>query len=286
MGHSSGRGRGGEFLESCRDGFEAFVQGGGSGGEADGFDAFEPLFADVIGAFNVVGAATVQFCGAGKLGGVVGISPADGEDEFRGAAEFIECFLTIFRGMTNGVVKDDFDLGSLATDLGDEGADFVDGLGGLGDDAEAFDVRDFGNVFATQDDAGVWEIALKAANFDVAFFANDDGEVTLGDEFREFSVGNFDERAGGVEDLIAGIAPAVAIAIRGAVGGDDDMGGWRCQGIEGAVLRALGGETGSHGGVVGELAEDGGGLASEETFGGLDGLADAEAHAGVLGDEE
>ncbi len=124
--------------------------------------------------------------GAGELGGVVGVFSADGEDEFGGLAEFVEGGLAIFGGVADGVVENDFDFGSLLADFIDEGADAVDGLSGLRDDAEAFDVGDLGDVIGVEDDAGIWEVSLQAADFDVTFFANDDGEVSLGDKFREF----------------------------------------------------------------------------------------------------
>lgn len=56
--------------------------------------------------------------------------------------------------------------------------------------------------------------------------------------------------------------------------------------MEVAGLRAEGGELGGDGGVMGELPEDGRGLFFEGGLGGLDGLADAETHPGVFGDED
>lgn len=173
----------------------------------------EPFFADLFGALDVICLASELAGGAGELGGVVGIFSANGEDELGGAAEFGERSLAVFGGVADGVVEDDFDLGALFTDFGDEGADAVDGLGGLGDDAEAFDLRNAGDVTGMQDDAGIWEISLEAADLDVAFFANDDGLAPIGDEFGKLGVGDFDEGAGGIGDLVSGLLPAFAVAI-------------------------------------------------------------------------
>ena len=46
-------------------------------------------------------------------------------------AEFDERSLTVFGGVTDGIVEDDFDFGALSADFLDKGADAVDGLGGL-----------------------------------------------------------------------------------------------------------------------------------------------------------
>ena len=47
----------------------------------------------------------------------------------------------------------------------------------------------------------------------------------------------------------------------------------------------MGGEVGFDGGIVSQLSKNGGGACLEDLLGGLDGLADAKAHAGVLCDE-
>ncbi len=73
-------------------------------------------------------------------------------------------------------------------------------------------------------------------------------------------MGDFDEGAGGVGDFVACVFPAFAIAVSGAMGGDDDV--WRGGGFGGEVTgpSALIGEAGFDGGIVSEFAEDGGGL--------------------------
>jgi len=50
---------------------EALVESGGAGGEADFLEAFEPFWADLFGALDVVGGAAELAGGAGELGGVV-----------------------------------------------------------------------------------------------------------------------------------------------------------------------------------------------------------------------
>ena len=174
-----------------------------------------------------MGFATELAGGAGKLRGVVGVFASDGEDEFGGVAEFVEGGLSIFGGVANGIEINDFDFGPLLADFIHEGADAVDGLGGLRDDANAFDMRDGGDFIGVENDAGLWEVSLKAENFDVSFLADDDGLEALGDYFGELGVGDFDERAGGVGHLVTGLGPALAIAISGSVRRDDNMLGGR-----------------------------------------------------------
>lgn len=56
--------------------------------------------------------------------------------------------------------------------------------------------------------------------------------------------------------------------------------------MEGAFLGSEGGEFGADGGIMGELAEDGGGPFFEKLLGGLDGSFYAETHAVVVCDED
>ena len=132
-----------------RAGFECAVEGGGASGEADFGDALKPFGADVRGVLNVVGAAAELSGGVGELRGVVGVFSTDGEDELDRLAEFVKGALTVFGGLADGVVMNDFDFRSLSADFCDEVTDAIDGLGGLRDDAKAFDVgevRDFARV--------------------------------------------------------------------------------------------------------------------------------------------
>jgi len=96
-------------------------------------------------------------------------------------------------------------------------------------------VGDFADVIGVEDDAGVWEIALEAADLDVAFFTDDDGEVAFVDELGEFAMGDFDKGAGGIGDAVAGVLPAFAVFISGAVSGDDDV--WSGGGAAGEFSR-------------------------------------------------
>lgn len=57
----------------------------------------------------------------------------------------------------------------------------------------------------------------------MSFLSNDDRLESLGDNFGQLGVCDFDERAGGVGDLISCIGPTLAVTIRGAVCGDDDL---------------------------------------------------------------
>jgi len=164
--------------------------------------------------FDVVGFATEFARGAGKLRGVVGVFSADGEDEVGGMTEVDEGCLAVFGGVADGVVKDDFDLGSLTADFLDEGADAVDGLGGLITD-----------VIWMNDDAGIWEVTLEASDFNMAFLSDDDGEVATGDEFGEFGMSDFDKGAGGISDAVTGFFPALAVFVSGPVSGDNDVWG-------------------------------------------------------------
>mgnify|MGYP002805543428 CR=1 FL=1 len=54
--------------------------------------------------------------------------------------------MPVFGGVADGIIVDDFGFGALFANFADESADTVNGLGGLGDDAEAFDIREIGDV--------------------------------------------------------------------------------------------------------------------------------------------
>lgn len=76
-----------------------------------------------------------------------------------------------------------------------------------------------------QDDHGVGEISLEAADFDVSLFSDNDGLESLGDELGELGVGDFDEGASGIDDAVSLLTPAIAVVVGGTVGGDDDLAG-------------------------------------------------------------
>ncbi len=46
---------------------------------------------------------------------------------------------------------------------------------------------------------------------------------SLSDNFGQLGVCGFDERAGGISDLLSGIVPTLAVTISGTVCGDDDL---------------------------------------------------------------
>lgn len=137
----------GKFFEPGDDFFEAFVERRGSSGDAYPCDSIEPLWIDVVRAFNVVGFATQLPGGAGELGGVVGIFSSDCEDQLGGVAEFMKRGLPVFGGVADGVEISNFDIGSLLANFVYESANAVDGLGGLRDDANSFYMRNGRDVF-------------------------------------------------------------------------------------------------------------------------------------------
>lgn len=241
----------------------ALVERGGAGSDADPGNALEPLFADVVRAFDVSGLASELTGSAGELSGVVGVFSSDGQYELDRLAEFVERGLPVFGGVADGIIVDDFGFGALFANFADESADTVNGLGGLGDDAEAFDMRETGDVIRMKNDASVGKVSLKAADFDMSGFAHDDRLVAFGYHFGELGVCDPDKRAGGVGDLVAGLVPAFSIAVRCSVSGNDDVLGGSGFPLKFCGSCPLGCETGFYGGIVGELAEDASGSLRE-----------------------
>ena len=109
------------------------------------------------------------------------------------------------------------------------------------------------DVIRVKNDLGLWEISLKTADFDVPFLSNDDRLESFSDNFGQLGVCDFDERAGGVSDLIAGIAPTFAVAISGTVCGDDNLLGGSLRFFEWRSSCAFGSEPRFNGRVVGKL---------------------------------
>ena len=64
--------------------------------------------------------------GAGELGGVIGIFPADGKDEVGFATEVVKSSLPVLGGMTHRVHVNHLDFRALPLDFSDQGADVVD----------------------------------------------------------------------------------------------------------------------------------------------------------------
>lgn len=141
------------------DRLKAFIEGGGSGGESDGGQSFEPTLLDVGRMFDVVCRAAEASGGAGQLGGVVGILATDGEDEVGLLAEVVQGRLAVLRGLTNGVGIDHFGIRALPSDFPKQRPDMVDRLGGLGNEADFFDVGEFWDVAEVEDHPGVGKIA-------------------------------------------------------------------------------------------------------------------------------
>ena len=109
------------------------------------------------------------------------------------------------------------------------------------------------DVIGMKNDPGLWKISLKTANFDVSFLSNDDRLKSLGDKFVQLGVCDFNERAGGVGDLISGIGPTLTVTISGAVCGDDDLLGGGLRFFEWRSSCTFGSEPRFNGRVVGKL---------------------------------
>lgn len=136
-----------------------------------------------------------------------------------------------------------------------------------------------------ENDDGLWEVANEAAHLDVLALSDDDGLVAIAYECGECVMRLSNERAGGVDDVVAGSLPSSAILIGSAVGGDGDLnGGGAVQVVEIAFSGTDGGQMAIDDGIVDELAENGQRGALRGGVGGTQGVADAEAHAVMLGE--
>jgi hypothetical protein len=136
-------------------------------------------------------------------------------------------------------------------------------------------------------DDGLWMIADKATHLDVSVLTDDDGLITFTNEHSESLVGLVNERTGRVGDLVAVLTPPFAVRIRGTVRGDDDvMRGRTAEVVEIAFASADGAEVAVHELVVHELAEDGDRLAFGGIVRGAEGVAHAEAHTVMFGEDD
>lgn len=116
--------------------------------------------------------------------------------------------------------------------------------------------------------------------------ANNNRLEPFGDHFGEFGVCHFNEWAGGISNLISSFGPALAIAIRGSMGGNDDVLGRSLRFFEWCGAGPLRSESRFDSRIVGQLPQNGSGVFFKNALGGFDGLSDAEAHAGVFRDED
>lgn len=147
--------------------------------------------------------------------------------------------------------------------------------------------RDLREVGLLEHDDGLRKVADETANFNVLALTDDDGLVTIADERGEGVMRFFNERASGVDDGVTGVLPCLAIFVGGPVGGDGDL--VRRGGLEVVEIAALSAdcvEMAINERIVNELAEDGQRGALRGGVGGAQGVADAEAHAVMLSEDD
>ena len=186
---------------------DGFFQRAGAGGEADDFSFAEPFRSEVFGAFDVVDGEAGDPGGGGELEGVVTVASADYDEGIAFGDEFAQGVLAVFRGLADGVAEMHFALRSCAAESGDEGLDFFERLRGLGDDTVTLTRRQSGEVGFGFEDVRFGKIAGEAEDFDVAAFADDDGEVAELHERFELIVRVADERARSIRDAETGGTP-------------------------------------------------------------------------------
>ena len=98
-------------------------------------------------------------------------------------------------------------------------------LRGLRNDAEVRMCGDLTEITFFQDDHSLRKVANQATHLDVLPLADDDGLVAIAHECGERVMCLPHERAGGVDDLMAGVLPSAAMVIRSTVGGDGYLNG-------------------------------------------------------------
>lgn len=275
---------GSHLAEAVHHGGDGFIEGGGAGGDADIGDAGEPLFAEVVGRFDLMGTAAETGGFFGELAGVVAIAPADDDHHGAALANFLQSGLALFGGMADGVDEAHLGAWMLALDSGDQLQHTVKRLRGLGDHAEPRRGWNLKNIDLIEHDTGFWEIADQATHLDMLPLADDDGVVTLCHECGECLMRLLHERAGRVRDRVARFLPSLPLHIRRSMGGNDDaLGAGGVMSFELATADAERLQMGIDDGVVDELSEDGDGFAHGGVMRGAESVTHAEAHAVVLG---
>ena len=119
-----------------QNGIETFVERRSSRSQADAFSAFQPFFLNVRGVFDVISVTSKAPGGAGELGGVIGIFPADGKNEIGFATKVVKSSLSFLGGITNRVHVNHLDFRPLPPDFSDQGVDVIDRLCRLGDEPD------------------------------------------------------------------------------------------------------------------------------------------------------
>lgn len=223
----------------------------------------------------------------GKLARVVAVAAANDDDVVAMANQVVHGGLALLGGMADRVDETHLRAAMKAFDRLNQPQRVFNGLRGLRDDAELAMRRNLREVGFLEHDDGLGKVANKTANFDVLALADDDGQVTIADERGEGVVRFFDQRAGGVDDGVTGVLPRLAVFVGGPVGGDSDLvrrGGLEV--VEIAALSADCDEMAIDERIVNELAEDGQRGALRGAVGGAQGVADAEAHAVMLSEDD
>ncbi len=218
---------------------------------------------------------------------VVTVRSSHDDDDLHLAAEFFESELTILSRLTDGVDETHVTVREARLDESHEMGYAVCGLGGLRDHTESLMRRERGDVLRVDDDVRLREIAGEAEHFHVVALADHDGVVALQHKLGQGSVGLAHQGTGGIRDSETLGFPCHAIALGGAVSGDDDLG---CGGVPVVSEVTL---TDSHlvelcanDLVVNELSEDGGGSLSGSFVSGLEGVTHAKAHAVVFREDD
>jgi len=213
------------------------------------------------------------------------VRSADDDHDVGNAGEFLSGGLALFGGKADGVDETDLGIRKPGSQSLDECLDAIDGLRGLGGDAETITVREGVDLRFGEHDMERFEVLGDTADFHVVVFADDHGVVTFGDEGTDGAVGDVNEGAGGFDQAVTAGGDGGETFLGGAVGGDENgLGG---DGIEVLFeLDAAAAEVGEDRFVVDEVTENGEGLCVGVAMGEIEGVANAEAHAHVLGAQD
>jgi len=238
----------------------------------------KPISVQVGCGLDVMDAGAMAAAGGDEFMRVVAVRAADDDDDVTLLRELDGGVLAQFGRLADGVHEADFRFGKALDEEPDELTHFVDGLRGLGDDAEAGAFGERMNILLAQDDIELREIFRHAADFHVVALADDDGVKTFTHQFRETAMSDLNERAGGFENVQTAAARLAHDVFGRTVGGDHHCGSFNRAGL----LRELdspGAQVGEDSFVVDEVAKDGKWFA----LGGFErqrnGVFDAKTHA-------
>ena len=101
----------------------------------------------------------------------------------------------------------------------------LDLLGGLGDDADLLIRGQVGELVLVGDDGVVLEVSDDSFDLDMRGLADDDGVEALTNEAGNGLVDAQDQRAAGINHVVAHLAGGLVQRLRRAVGGDHDVRG-------------------------------------------------------------